>query len=418
MEPTPPSQLPHKPSRKQAIVFFVFTLILAVGVVTWVFFVNKGTVSVDGAKPFNIKIGTTEISCTSPPCSLRLAPRSYNVVLSKKGFYDDLKNIKIKLWGEEKITADFKFIPTYKELGEIVLPVSDAPLRPPFLERKKFENFPKDVKQTKFSQSGDLALITLGKELYIYYVADRAVDTIDLKPETAADWLGDKIIYLEESEQKHLLKLRDGKENKLLASFERPLKNPTLFGSPDGKKILLSENSDEKYFYYIVDTEKRSRKRLEISASAHNPKWAGDYMIFEEGDGVAKKVFAFNPEDSKKINLLADSSENVIEIKKDVLIFISGEKRDSEMANLGPSISEALEQAAKDTSSIIKKISSWFVTEFNVQTGKSKMLIEIPTAEGKSLHRLTADPNGKKLYLDMDGALGEITLEFQAYVGK
>ena len=167
--------------------------------------------------------------------------------------------------GEEKITADFKFIPTYKELGEIVLPVSDAPLRPPFLERKKFENFPKDVKQTKFSQSGDLALITLGKELYIYYVADRAVDTIDLKPETAADWLGDKIIYLEESEQKHLLKLRDGKENKLLASFERPLKNPTLFGSPDGKKSCFLKIPMKNIFIILLirksDREKDWRYR-------------------------------------------------------------------------------------------------------------------------------------------------------------
>ena len=417
MEPVSPmpspsgASNPHKPSRKQAIVFFIFTLLLAGGVIAWIFLINKGTVIVDGSAPFTIKIGTAETLCASAPCSLKLAPRSYSIVLSKKGFYDDLKNIKIKLWGEEKITADFKFIPTYQELGEIILPVFDAPLRPPFLEQKKFEGFPKNVKQTKFSQSGDLALITLGKELYIYYVADRVVDKTDLKPETGADWLGDKIIYLEESEQKHLLKLRDGKENKLLASFERPLKNPAIFGSPDGKKVLLLEFSDGKYFYYIVDTEKRSRKRLELSASARNPKWAGNYIIFEEGEGGAKKVFAFNAEDSKKINLTAESSENVIEIKKDVLIFISGEKRDSEQANLGPSISEALEQAAKDTSGILKKVSTWFVTELNMQTGKSKMLVEIPATGGKNLHHLTADPNGKKLYLDMNGALVEVTLE-------
>lgn len=410
LEPSSPPQ-PHKPSRKQAILFFIFTLILAIGVIAWIFFINKGTLVIDGSAPFRIKIGTEEIFCASAPCSLKLAPRSYGIVLSKKGFYDDVKNARINFWGEEKIMADFKFIPTYQELGEIILPVISAPLRPPFLGQKKFEGFPKNVKQTKFSQDGNLALITLGKELYVYYVADKVVDKTDLKPEMQADWLGDKIIFLEEFEQKHLLKLRDGKENKLLASFERPLKNPALLGSPDGNKVLLSESDGGKYSYYIVDTEKRSRKRLEISSGARNPKWTGNYMIFEEEEVGAKKVFAVNAEDFKQINLGAESSENTIEIRKGVFIFISGAKRDSETADLGPSISEALEQAAKETSSIVKKISSWFVTKFDTLTGKSKMLVEIPAKEGKILDRLTADLNGKKLYLDLGGELMEIVLE-------
>lgn len=403
--------VPHKPSRKQAIIFFIFTLILTVAVVAWVFFINKGTVVVDGTASFNVKIGAFETECLTPPCSFKLTPRTQHVTFSKKGFYDDVQNIKIKRWGEATLTANFKFIPVYNEAGEIILPVSSAPMRFPFLGMKKFENFPRNTKQIEFSLSGNLALLTIGKELYIYYVADRLVDKVDLKPEMLTSWLGEELVFLEEIEGKQFLKLHEEKQNKVLASFERPLKNPVLLGSPDNKKVLISEKSDEKYFYYLVDIDKKSRRRLEISSSAKKSKWAGNFLIFEEGDSANKKVFALNADNFQKTELPAESSENVIMPAEDILIFISSNKQDSSRAQLGLSITEALEQAAKDTTAVIKKTTSWFVTEFNLKTNQSRMLVEIPTSEGKNPHRLTSDLNGKKLYLEMDGILIEITLE-------
>ncbi|MBI4994569.1 hypothetical protein HZC21_02900 [Candidatus Peregrinibacteria bacterium] len=397
--------------RKQATIFFIFTLLLAGCVIAWVFFINKGALIIDGSAPFNVKIGASEMLCGAPPCLFKLSPRTHRVILSKKGFYDDAQNVKIKRWAEEKLTANFKFIPVYSEAGEIVLPVLEAPLRPPFLGTKKFEKFPKNVKQTEFSLSGNLALISIGKEFYIYYVADRIVDKTDLKPEMQTGWLGEEIVFLEESENKQFLRLRGEKQNKVLASFERPLKNPVLLGSPDAKKVLIAEKSDEKYFYYLVDTDKKSRKRLEISSGAQNPKWTGNYIVFEEGGGADKKVFALNADNLQKTELAAENSENIIEIKPDIFIFISSNKQDSSQAQIGMSITEALTEAAKNTASIIKKTTSWFITEFNVKTKESKMLVEIPATEGKNPHRLTKDLNGKKLYLDMNGTLIEITLE-------
>lgn len=407
-------QQPHKPSRKQAIIFFIFTLILAVAVVAWVFFINKGTVNVDGAAPFIVKIGAFETDCLTPPCLFKLSPRAHQITFSKKGFYDDVQNIKIKRWGEVKLTAIFKFIPVYNEIGEIVLPVDSAPLRSPFLGMKKFENFPRNTKQVEFSLSGNLALLTIGKELYIYYVADKLVDKVDLKPEMYPTWLDEELVFLEETEGKQFLKLREEKQNKVLASFERPLKDPVLLSSSDSKKVLVSEKSDalpagrqEKYFYYLVDTDKKSRKRLEISSSSKNPKWAGNFLIFEEGE----KVFALNADNFQKTEIPAESSENVMMLASDILIFISSNKQDSSQAQLGLSITEALEQAAKDTAAVIKKTTSWFVTEFNLKTKQSRMLVEIPAKEGKNPHRLTADTNGKKLYLELDETLIEIMLE-------
>lgn len=403
--------VPHKPSRKKAIIFFVFTLLLAGSVIVWTFFINKGILIVEGQTPFSVKINSSETLCAAAPCYLKLTPRAYNIVFSKQGFFDDSRNVKIKLWSETKVAANFKFIPTYREAGKIILPDAAAPLRPPFLDMIKFENFPKNIKQADFSPSGNFVLIALGKEFYVYDIADGIIEKTDLKPEMHPAWLGEQLVFFEESSEKQFLKLRSGKENKLLASFERPFKNPTIFGSPDGKKVLIAEKSEESFFYYLVDIEKKSRRRLEISSSAKSPKWTGDFIIFEEGKGDSEKIFAVNVDNFQKTDLAAESSGNVIEKQDGVFIFISPNKQDSSQIQLGSSITEALEQASKDTANIINETTSWFVTEFNVKTNESKMLVEIPAKKNATPHNLTADLTGKKLYLEMDNVLIEITLE-------
>lgn len=397
----------HRPSRATAIAFFLFSLAVAAFVIVWVFFLNKGTLLVEGDAPFRMSMTGHQKECTSSPCILKLAPRTYSVSIQKEGFYEDVQTAEIVRWEETKLAAHFQFIPVLREIGELILPFPNAPLRPPFIGNKKFENFPKDVKEAEFSGSGNQAILLLGKEIYLYDVTERSVTETNFLSVHSPAWVSENIAYLGESESKHILKIwKDGKSEPIV-TFERPFKNPKLLGATS--KALIIDESNGNFSYYLVDLTKKSRKRLEISNGARSAKWVGEYIVFSEGESADQKIFAVHAETGKQIPLPAVDTKNVIEMKPGVLLFFSKEKQGSGESKLGPSISEALEITSLSTAGQIP--TAWYLTKFDMESGASQTLASVPLKENQAVHQLTIDPDGEKLYFAQNQRLFEIILE-------
>lgn len=408
-----PLQKPHQPSRRQAVIFFLFTLILAAAIFCWVFFIDKGSLIINGPAPFDVRIGVKSTPCASAPCVLKLKPKRYTVILQKEGFFEDSQVVEIKRFQNTAATANFKFIPILREASEIVLPMESAPLKPPFLGMQTLPNFPKNAKEALFSPNENKILLSLGKEFYIYDTAAKTVGETDFAPDMRPAWLNQDIVFLEKTEEKHILKKWTVKDDKtsVLASFDRPFENPRLMGSPSGEKILIADEENSGPSYYLIDAVKKSRKKLELGPGAKKPKWTkfSDSLVFEAEESGRAKIFILNPANLEKTNIPATDSSNVEEISPHNFIFISAEKRDSEGPQVGISITEAIEEAQKETKQALGSAphsSYLFIVEFSAEKGAFKTIIEIPVKAGEKIRRLT--PDDQKWRFEKEGRLFEV----------
>jgi hypothetical protein len=387
----------HKPSRKQAILFFIFTLLLAATVFAWAFFLNKGTLVAEGIAPFTIKVGTDSISCQTSPCPISLTPRSYDITFKKDGYSDITQNLNIKRWKELKTQVDFQFIPSLKDIGEVVLPTSSAPLRVPFIGMKRLENFPKNVKEASFSPSGNKALLTLGKEVYIYDVTTHVVTETSIGSGMLPTWVGEKIVFLMDDSEtvgKQLLKTWNDGKPEILVSFLNKFESPRLIGSPNGKDVLIENSVGSERAYYLVDTEKKTRNKLSLASQIENAKWVGDYIVFKTGT----RIFALSPDTLGDVDLPATDIENIIESSTpNSFIFLAGSNQDSDKKT-GISISDVLNETQKEITAEKPVSSKTFLTEFNLTDKTAHTLVEIPLAEGESVHRLTAETTWQALH--------------------
>lgn len=410
----------HKPSRLQAILFFVFSLLVAAGVFVWAIFLNKGTLIATGAAPFTLKAGTASYDCPTSPCTIQLTPKIYRLTVQKPGYFDSAPEIKIKRWNETVVAIDFQFIPALKIGGDVNLPYPFAPLRPPFLGQKRLENFPKNVKDALFSPSAKKAIITLGKEIYIYDTTDHTVAETTIGPDMAPAWLGEEIAFLKISDDREGLMSWNAGKPAALVSFQKPFESARLLGSPSGKKMLIENIVEDVASYYLVDIEKKSRDKLMLPPQTKDAKWAGDYLVFKTeitaGESESKKrIFALNPDTLQEIDLPAIDVENVIATRTaDVFIMITSAKQEAS-SNVGPSIFEVIEESKKENFEGTLAVGTLYLTEFNVAARNGKTLLEIPMEPDDVIHRLTAGEDFKNLYFTMakkDGEkLYEVALE-------
>lgn len=401
----------HKPSRKQAILFFIFTLLLAAAVFTWAFFLNKGTLVAEGPAPFTIKVGTDSISCQVSPCAVSLTPRNYSVIFKKDGFFDVTQNLNINRWKELKTQVDFQFIPLLKSVGDVVLPTPSAPLRAPFIGMKSLENFPKNIKEAAFSPSGNKVLLTLGKEVYIYDVATHTVTQTTIGSGMIPTWAGEKIVFIMddlETAGKQLLKTWNDGKPETLVSFLNKFESPRLLGSPSGKKVLIENSVGSARTYYLVDIEKKTRNKLELSPQIENAKWVGDYIVFK----VDKRIFALNPDTLGEVDIPATDLENIITSNApNLFIFLAESNQDSDK-KVGISISDVLNETQKEiTAPETIAIAKIFLTQLNLTDKTARTLVEIPLAEGESVRRLTAEPTWQALHFILAKRSGEKLFE-------
>lgn len=400
----------HKPTKKQAVTFFLFTLLLVVFVFLWVFVINQGKLAVNGPAPFEMKIGSIKKKCASSPCSVKLRPREHVVVLSKEGYFEKTVPVKIFRGKETALTVDFKFVPKLIEKGDLVLPFDSAPLKPPYIGLLKLPNTPKG-NDMLFSPSGKLILISIGREFFIYNFGTGETQNSDLLDVSAA-WAGENIVYLQTVETKQVLKiLKDGKSSQIV-EFDRPFKSPEIIGDSSGKNVLIVENAGIDSTFYLIDLENKTRKKLEVPKTAMNAKFASGHLIYDNGDVKNKKVFALNLKSLETVTVPAIDGSGVVELNGSSVIFVSTEKRQQGQPVLGITISEAIEEAKNETlTPRPKKEASNYIIEYDFSTKEINTLADVAMKEGETIKRLTLSLENNRLFFEKGGKVFEILLK-------
>lgn len=392
---------------KQKYLIFFLTLAAAAAVLAWQFYINKGTLKITGSPPFTITVAGSMKKCADIPCSWRISPGEYTIIIRKEGFIDDIQTVKVQRWRTQTAKAELIFIPVVREAGDASQIMEFAPLRPPFLN-SRLENFPKNAKNAVFSASGELALVTVGKELFGYDSRARATYNLPVQLSMHPAFLGEDIIFLEETDAGHTLKfLKNGaksiKDAGALAVFPKKFANPELFGSYGGKFALINDVA-AKQSLYLVDAAKKTRTKLPIAGTASKIKMAASHFFFETAGEKGAEIFAFNMETREQIPLPAVSIKNLSEFAPGGFLFAASENQRSH-EGIGKAISEIAAPGAQTIQNTNR-----FITLFDTQTKSYRTLVKIELKQDEEISRLTADPGGKKIYFVKGEKLFEIAL--------
>jgi len=415
----------HRPSRAGAILFFILTLGIAAGIIVWTFFLNMGTVTVEGTAPFRLDAGNKGKDCDVSPCTLTLKPRAYQIAIKKDGFYEDLQNVTIIRGQDARVKANFIFVATFEKAGNVVLPIADAPLRDPFIGMSKLENFPSSSIKTQFSASGDRALVlTSGKQYYLYDVAAKTKSAVTLAEENYPAFVGEDIAFLLQNETGQSLMLWNNDKPKTAVIFERNFIDPEIMGSPAGDKVVIKEGKTVgEYSYYLVDLAKKSRKKLEVDPFVSAVEWTSGHILFESNVEDNHALFALDPNSLAITQIENVGIGNVIEYSPGIFMLLSKNNKDSSTPTLGVSISDMIEESKKEltgTSTVVTEnteiatASNLYLIKLKAEDGSLQSLLTIPieaASSGEEVGNFTADTDGKKLYFQVGKALYEIILE-------
>lgn len=405
--------------------FFILSLGIAAGIIVWTFFLNMGTVTVEGTAPFRLDAGNKGKDCIVSPCTLALKPHAYQIAVKKDGFYEDLQNVTIVRGQDVKVKANFIFVATFEKAGDVVLPVADAPLRDPFIGMSKLENFPSSAIKTQFSASGNRALIlTSGKQYYLYDVAAKTKNTVTLAEENHPAFVGEDITFLLQNETGQSLMLWNNDKPKTAVIFERNFINPELMGSPAGDKVVIKEGKTVgEYSYYLVDIAKKSRKKLDVDPLVSEVKWTKGHILFESNVVGSHTLLALDS-NSLAITQIEDVGiGNVIEYSPGIFMILSKNNKDSSTPTLGVSISDMIEESKKElsgTSTVVTEnteiatASNLYLIKLKAEDGTLQSLLTIPieaALSSEEVGNFTANMDGKKLYFQVGKALYKIILE-------
>ncbi len=212
---------------QKALLIGAITFLLCIGVVLWTFVLDKGTLTISGDPSYSVEISGPRLKvsekkdCLSNPCLVRLPSGSYEVSLSKSGYYPEELTATIKRQGSTAISVDFEYVPTldlsgnYEDLLELFEP------------HEVNSDFTFEMDET--------------------YKKQRLTYT---DPNT-----GDALIW---------------------AYFDRELEDPVAFASPSLKFALVLDQGAEDQSLYLIDGTEFSRSYLGSLAGVANIEWSLD----------------------------------------------------------------------------------------------------------------------------------------------
>ncbi len=188
--------------------------------------------------------------------------------------------------------------------------------------------------------------------------------------------------------------------------FTRSLQEPKLTGSPDGRYVLISQGGASP-LYYLVDVEKKSRRRID-EVPFDGLRWVGGQLVFEEQKGDERTVFLFDPENSTKTAIPAVHADLVTNDEKGEILFVSSSKY-MESGSVGPSISYVIEEAKRQTLEPKIGDARVFITQRR-NNGDYRTISEIEVKKGERIERLTFDKNAQGFYFEKGGKLFKLAL--------
>lgn len=401
----------HRPSRKQAVIFFIFTLLLVIGIFVWVFYLNKGTIIVSGKPPFTIAVADKEIRCETLSCEIKLTPRNYRILLKKESFFTDIHDIAVHRGDTQQIAMNLQFIPVVKEVGPLRLPHPDAPLLAAFRDKATLKNFPQNPAQIAFSSSGKTIIFKVDQKMHLYNIADEASFIIrNVQADAPLALIGEQAFFLETENGGHVLKMvLDEMRTETVVRFDRPFSNPVLVGAPQGNKLLIQEEKEAAFAYYLIDVEKKNRERLE-ETGLKNPHFTNFHIIFEKEEAGNKKIVALDPLALDEFELPAFDAENISESRPGVFLFLSTQRMDKEETAAGPAIDTLFKEITRDAVSPEQFVATVFITEFNAEKNTYRTFAAVPWDEKNPVTKLIAAYEEGKIYFVQGKRLFEIRL--------
>jgi len=275
-------------TRKILLIIFIALAVIGALFMVFVFFFNRGTLTVISSAPFSVEIAgiKTEV-CATDACSTVLAPGDYTIILKKAGYRDVTRRVSVPIGGERKEEAEFEFIPA------LTLKGSESDLKLFAGPQVTAEDLP---------ESG-----VFREKNYLAFIA-RDPDT-----------------------HRHTLYIRSIEEGKAgektaVTSFIRDIKSYILIPAIETQnKIALIDGTAGTSTLYMIDLTKKSRENLFTYPLISGVKWVPDSsdFLFEaraEGD-LSTSIFLHKTAAKEPIKLeLKTLLKNVIPVSKDRLI--------------------------------------------------------------------------------------------------
>lgn len=389
----------HKPNRTQSIIFFLCSLLLAIGVLGWYFILNKGVLAITGEAPFEATVGDERRICTESPCVFRVAPHNYTVTLKKDGFFEDVQQAKIGRGATNSIQANFIFVPKLMEIKT----------------RPAFMNSGSASEHRTVSPDKDRALVVTTTDVSIVDLAGGKKTKLAITPSQSPVWLGKNVAYIEHGTDKDEIRLRTDSSSDTIAIFPRPLKNPTLIGSGSGNYLIVEDAATDGSAYYFVDTKTASRKSLFQGTSVKNLSFAGNTLFAEiKKDDGAYIIRGFEPanitDGLSGFDLPAIQSDLIIEQTPDVFVFFSSENPENKSsASLGRSVGDVLDDVQNGFTEDATATNA-FLIQYDKKTEQYTMLVAVPTVKGEEIKNLTASLDFNHLFFEKAGHTFQIDL--------
>jgi len=115
-------QTPEEESKKRRKKFLFLLIIILIPILyyVWFIFLDFGKVMIYGEAPFKAEIfGGETFYCNDSPCEIKQRTGTYQLIISKENFQQNLMEIKFKLWGSTDYTTTFKVNP-YIEKTDVI----------------------------------------------------------------------------------------------------------------------------------------------------------------------------------------------------------------------------------------------------------------------------------------------------------
>lgn len=397
----------HKPNRVQAVGFFIFSLVLAAGVLSWYFVFNTGTLNVTGEFPFEVTAGDERTTCTASPCSFKLTARSYSVSIKKERYFPETRSVNIKRGTETKVEVNFVYMPTRKEIKT----------RPAFMN-----NSDGSVKRI-VSPSKDSALEIGTSTVDVISLIGGKKNTVTLSPSQVPGWLGKNIVYIDHTaDGKDIIMQRSvglTEAPETVATFARPLLNPLLLGSDSGEFLLVRDDATLKdkgsSTYYLVDNTTHSKQVFMQGVNIKNPRFAGDTLFFESNKDGVKKIMGItlthSGDNTGGFSLGAVSADLVVQKSPGIFIFLSNtDLAYTTSSNSGRSVEDILRDTEDGIAQETSGVASIYLMQYDSTKNLYTLLISIPIKKDEQLNTLVISPDGNHVFFEKGGQISQIDL--------
>lgn len=389
---------PHKPSRLQAVLFLIFALLVAGGLAVWQLFLNRGTLVISSDVGFGATINGKELACEKASCSIVLEPKKYTIVMSRDGYKDDVEEVTVKRFETVTLTPKFVFIPVLEAFDtkgfSQLLPLTALKTAP----AKSFK-LPFKAENIFFNAAGNLAVILTDKGPYLFGAQSNSLTKLSFGTGIPFTWSGSYLAFLANNKAGGQTLFSYGAEaDAPLVVFDRPLTKPALFGSNEGKYVLLQDNDPAGVVYYLVDIQARTRRRLTVSSEQTFVRFLGDYGIFSENkketadseEKTSYKLISLN-ETATAITLPGASFSASALYKNAVYYITPQEGSDGISGGATLSIDDALNQLGSGLNQATQEVTNpqkvpdvrYSLARFDLTTQKSTPVAPLVLKEGE-----------------------------------